>query len=262
ATDRATLAQSFAKAGYRTVAVMPGLRYPWPEGQFYRFNTIYNAEQLHYHGPAYGWWTIPDQYSLYRIHQLELGLRADRAPRFIFFPTINSHAPFAPLPPYQADWRVFDATTSREAASGVARSVALKERLDGAALAAAYIQSVRYNLAVVGGYLRQYAPPNMLFIIVGDHQPPAIVGGRGLSWQTPVHLFSRDPALLERFVSRGFRPGMRPGSEILGGIEAIGPLLLEALDETNPDSAISPLALPPASEQSEPLPSTLDNDPA
>ncbi|HRY15510.1 MAG: sulfatase-like hydrolase/transferase [Candidatus Competibacteraceae bacterium] len=237
ATDRATLAQSFAAAGYRTVAVMPGLRYPWPEGQFYRFNKIYNAEGLNYHGPAYGWWAIPDQYSLHRIHQLELEPVTGRSPRFIFFPTINSHAPFAPLPPYQPDWSVFDATVSQGAASGATGSVELNERLDGAALAAAYIQSVRYNLAVVGGYLRQYASPTTLLIVVGDHQPPAIVGGRDLSWQTPVHLFSRDPALLERFVARGFRPGMRPGSEVLGGIEEVGPLLLEVLNGANLDSA-------------------------
>jgi hypothetical protein len=237
ATDRATLAQSFAAAGYRTVAVMPGLRYPWPEGQFYRFDEIYNAERLNYHGPAYGWWAIPDQYSLHRIHQLELEPATGRTPRFIFFPTINSHAPFAPLPPYQPDWSVFDATASQAAASGATGSVELNERLDGAALAAAYIESVRYNLAVVGGYLARYAPPNALFIVVGDHQPPAIVGGRDLSWQTPAHLFSRDPALLERFVSRGFRPGMRPGPDVLGGIEEVGPLLLEVLNGANLDSA-------------------------
>ncbi|HRX70385.1 MAG: sulfatase-like hydrolase/transferase [Candidatus Competibacteraceae bacterium] len=233
ATDRATLAQSFAKAGYRTVAVMPGLRYPWPEGRFYRFDKIYNAERLNYRGPAYGWWAIPDQYSLYRIHQIELEPLANRAPRFIFFPTINSHAPFAPLPPYQPDWSVFDVAAHQEAVSTATRSVELNERLDGAALAAAYIQSVRYNLAVVGGYLRQYAPPNALLIVLGDHQPPAIVGGRDLSWQTPVHVFSRDPALLERFVARGFQSGMRPGPTLFGGIERVGPLLLEVLDEVN-----------------------------
>ncbi len=228
ATDRSTLVQSFAAAGYRTVAVMPGLRYPWPEGQFYRFAEIYNAERLDYHGPAYGWWAIPDQYSLYRIHRLELDPAMNRTPRFVFFPTINSHAPFAPLPPYQPDWRAFDAPAHAVAVSG---PVELNERLDGEALAAAYIQSVRYNLAMVGGYLRQYAPASALLVVLGDHQPPAIVGGREISWQIPVHLFSRDPALLERFMANGFQPGMQPGPTALGGIERVGPLLLEALDQ-------------------------------
>ncbi|MCP5195408.1 MAG: sulfatase-like hydrolase/transferase [Gammaproteobacteria bacterium] len=225
-TDRPTLVQSFAAAGYRTVAVMPGLRYPWPEGQFYGFAKIYDAKRLDYHGPAYGWWTIPDQYSLYRIHQTELDA-LDRAPRFVFFPTINSHAPFAPLPPYQPDWEHLDAPANEQTLSG---SIELSERLDGAALATAYIRSVRYNLAVVGGYLRQYALPDTLLIVLGDHQPPAIVGGREISWQIPVHLFSRDPALLERFLATGFQPGMQPAT-VLGGIERLGPLLLRVLDD-------------------------------
>lgn len=54
-----------------TVAVMPGLRYAWPEGAVYEFTAIYNAERLDYRGPAYGWWVIPDQYSLYRIHHTD-----------------------------------------------------------------------------------------------------------------------------------------------------------------------------------------------
>ncbi len=71
-SDRQTVVRRFADAGYRTVAVMPGLRYAWPEGQFYGFTEIYSAERLDYRGPAYGWWVIPDQYSLYRIHRTEL----------------------------------------------------------------------------------------------------------------------------------------------------------------------------------------------
>lgn len=222
-SDRQTVVRRFADAGYRTVAVMPGLRYAWPEGQFYEFTAIYNAERLDYRGPAYGWWVIPDQYSLYRIHHAELN-QMPRLPLFVFFPTINSHAPFMPLPPYQPDWRHFAALDGRNTAF---QAVEMNERLDGAALAAAYIESIRYNLVVLGGYLRQYAPTSALLLVLGDHQPPAIVGGREIPWQVPVHVFSRDPAVLERWVAVGFRPGIIPGSTVLGGIERIGLLLLE-----------------------------------
>ena len=223
ATDRPTLIRRFAAAGYRTVAVMPGLKFPWPEGRFYGFAEIYQPEQLAYHGPAYGWWVIPDQYSLYRIHRSEVE-QAGRAPLLVFFPTINSHIPFAPLPPYQPDWRDVDAL------SDPAEAVMAAEALDGPELAAAYVRSVRYNLTVLGGYLRQYAPPEALFLVLGDHQPPAVVGGRDLPWQVPAHLFSRDPALLARFTAAGFQPGIRPGSAALGGIERLAPLLLDTLD--------------------------------
>ncbi len=113
-------------------------------------------------------------------------------------------------------------------------SFELSERLDGAALATAYIESIRYNLDVLGGYLDQYAPANALLLVLGDHQPPAVVGGREIPWQVPVHVFSRDPAVLEQLMAAGFRPGMIPGPMALGGIERIGPLLLELEHEALP----------------------------
>ncbi|MFZ1640820.1 MAG: sulfatase-like hydrolase/transferase [Candidatus Contendobacter sp.] len=225
-SSRPTLVSRFAAAGYRCVALMPGLRHPWPEGRFYGFDRILDAGSLEYRGPAYGGWVIPDQYSLYRLHQVEVA-PADRPPLFVFFPTINSHAPFAPIPPYEPDWSRFDATPVAPVASG---GVELNERVDGAALAATYIQSVRYNLAVLGGYLRQHAPANALLLVLGDHQPPAIVGGREISWQVPVQVFSRDPDLIGAFQAAGFRAGVTPGPAALGGIESLGPLLLRVLD--------------------------------
>lgn len=228
-SDRRTLAHRFAEAGYRTLAVMPGLRYPWPEGQFYGFTEIYNAERLDYHGPAYGWWTIPDQYSLYQVHRTELA-QTDRPPIFLFFPTINSHAPFAPLPPYQPNWDDIEVPAGEGAAVA---EVKLAERLDGAALATAYRESVRYNLAVLGGYLRDYAPSNALLLVIGDHQPPAIVGGREISWEVPVHVFSRDPAQLERFIAAGFQSGMVPGTASVDGLEQMGLLLIQQIPPGN-----------------------------
>ena len=233
-SSRPTLVSRFAAAGYRCVALMPGLRHAWPEGRFYGFVSILDAASLDYRGPAYGGWVIPDQYSLYRLHRTEVE-PTNRPPLFVVFPTINSHAPFAPTPPYEPDWSRFD--TLLAAAPAASGEAALNERLDGEALAAAYIQSVRYNLAVLGGYLRQHAPANALFMVLGDHQPPAIVGGRDISWQTPVHVFSRDPELIGAFQAAGFRAGLTPGPAALGGVETLGPLLLRVLDSPLPASA-------------------------
>jgi hypothetical protein len=246
ASQRATLVSRFAAAGYRSVALMPGLRHAWPEGRFYGFDQILDAERLDYRGPAYGGWVIPDQYSLYRLHQTEVA-PADRPPLFVFFPTINSHAPFAPVPPYEPDWSRF------AAAPVTSGEVELIERLDGAALAAAYIQSVRYNLAVLGGYLRQHAPANALLLVLGDHQPPAIVGGRDIPWQVPVQVFSRDPDLIGAFQAAGFHAGVTPGPAALGGIDELGPLLLRVLD--------SPSPIPLAAARAEPMPGA-DDGPA
>jgi hypothetical protein len=178
---------------------------------------------------------IPDQYSLYRLHQIEVA-PSGRQPLLVFFPTINSHAPFAPLPPYHPDWSQVAAVSD---ATLLSAAVELSGRLDGAELAAAYVLSIRYNLEVLGGYLRQHAPTNSLLVVLGDHQPPAIVGGRDISWQVPVHLFSRNPAIIGAFQAAGFRAGMKPGATALGGIESLGPLLLRTLDSRATHAATS-----------------------
>ncbi len=236
-SDRSTLVARFAAAGYRTLALKPGLKYPWPEGWFYGFDQILDAQRLSYRGPIYGWWAIPDQYSLYWLHQTAV-TPAERAPLFVVFPTINSHAPFTPVPPYHPDWSVFDALFATTVASDV---VELNRRLYGPELAEAFIRSIRYNLQILGGYLSQYAPENALLLVLGDHQPPAAVGGQEISWQVPVHVFSRDPALIEASLKAGFKLGLMPGPAALGGIEELGPWLLRLLDSQQPPpSALAP----------------------
>lgn len=236
-SNRSTLVARFAAAGYRTLALKPGLKYPWPEGWFYGFDQILDARRLNYRGPIYGWWAIPDQYSLHWLHQTAVA-PAGRAPLFVVFPTIISHAPFTPVPPYHPDWSVFDDLFEATDASDV---MELNRRLHGRELAEAFLHSIRYNLQILGGYLRQYAPENALLVVLGDHQPPAVVGGREISWQVPVHVFSRDPALIEASLLAGFQPGLLPGPAALGGIESLGPWLLRLLDSQQPPpSALEP----------------------
>src|SRR5262249_2198370 len=91
---RDTLVKLFARRGFRTVGLMPGLRQQWPEGRFYGFDEIYGADRLAYRGPEFGWFALPDQFSLARFDQLEAD--AGPRPRFVFFPTISTHFPFSP----------------------------------------------------------------------------------------------------------------------------------------------------------------------
>ena len=75
--DRETLVRRFARAGYRTLAVMPGLRYTWSDGTFYGFEAVLDAQALDYQGPDFGWWRIPDQFTLARLDDRELGGRGE-----------------------------------------------------------------------------------------------------------------------------------------------------------------------------------------
>ena len=50
----------------------------------------------------------------------------------------------------------------------------------------------------------------MVLVIVGDHQPPALVSGEGASWNVPVHVIGRRAAVLDRLRAQGFRDGLAP----------------------------------------------------
>ena len=93
-----------------------------------------------------------------------------------------------------------------------------------------YLASMRYQYAWMSDYLRHWAPRPMVVIIVGDHQPPALVSGRGASWDVPVHVISDDPAWLQRLLGSRFVPGLTPPREALGPMPALTSVLLKAFD--------------------------------
>ena len=224
AQDRDTLVKLFGRRGYRTVAIVPGLLIAWPEGAFYGFDEIYDHERLAYRGPPFGWWSINDQYALARVDALEVG-DADRRPLFVFFSTISTHAPFTPAPPYQPDWArvVSEHPYDREELDR-----AWSDQPDWTNLAPSYVEALRYAYATVGGYLRLRADRDLVMILVGDHQPPALVSGEGASWNVPVHVIASRGALLDRLRARRFGDGLAPGPDAIARMDKLLPLLLDA----------------------------------
>ena len=71
-SDRFTLTGAFAKAGWRTVGWEPGVTRAWPEGAFYHYDQIVDSRTMGYHGPAFGWAPMPDQYALAALQRQEL----------------------------------------------------------------------------------------------------------------------------------------------------------------------------------------------
>jgi len=227
---RETIVTTFARRGYRTVALMPGLRQRWPEGAFYGFDDIYGATRLDYRGPEFGWFAVPDQISLARFDALEAS-RPARPPLFVFFPTISTHFPFSPTPPYQPDWarmlnvRPYD---------GPAIVRAYAREPDWTNFAPGYVDAVSYTYATLGGYLRAHADRDVVMIVLGDHQPAAAVSGEGAPWDVPVHVIASKAArqqILDRLRACGFRTGITPSRPPLGRMHALLPVLLAAFSE-------------------------------
>jgi hypothetical protein len=73
-------------------------------------------------------------------------------------------------------------------------------------------------------------------VVIGDHQPPAVVSGEGASWNVPVHIITDRPAILTALRANGFVDGIHPAGRSSGSLHELGAVLLRALD-TSVDAA-------------------------
>ena len=224
-TQRPTLVQHVNAHGYRSVGWMPGLQRPWPEGRFFGFSRTVDASGMGYAGLPFGPWRIPDQAAMALLHAQELATPPGplRQPRFVVFPTVNSHVPFRPIAPFVADWERLAGPapyTTLERAQALDEPASLRDPVP------AYVESIASTWHWLGAYLVDRAPPRLLTIVVGDHQPFAGVSGAGASWDVPVHVISDDAALLQRFKAAGFTPGLAPRQPALGGMHDLTRVLL------------------------------------
>jgi hypothetical protein len=225
-SDRPTLVGHFRAHGYRTYGLYPALSWDWPEKAFYGFDTFIDGPSLGYAGPKLGFWLIPDQVAAARFDAL-FPPAADGPPRLLFFPTISSHIPFRPVPPYQPDWeRLLTARPYDDAPL----AAALADEVDWLDLHRGYVGQIAYAYEWVGGWLGRPRPRPETVVIVGDHQPASSVSGPGARWDVPVHVVTADPVMLERLVAMGFVPGLEPAPAPLGAMHALTAMLLTAFD--------------------------------
>jgi hypothetical protein len=228
--QRETVVTTFKRHGYRTVALMPGLRQRWPEGSFYGFDDIYGATRLDYRGPEFGWFAIPDQFTLARFDEFERA-GSHAPPLFVFYPTISTHFPFSPTPPYQPDW---SRMLSNRPYDGPAIVTAYAKEPDWTSFGAGYVDAVAYTYATLAGYLTANTGRDRIYVLLGDHQPAAAVSGEYAPWDVPVHIIASvapghsRSTVLDRLKARGFNSGLTPRRPPLGRMHALLPLLLDA----------------------------------
>jgi hypothetical protein len=220
--ERTTLSNVYATMGYRPVALMPGVRADWPEGSFYDFAAIYSAAEINYNGPAFGWWRIPDQFALERLHALEIDPQP-RQPLFLLFTTITSHMPFRPTPPYQPN---VSRLLSDEPFDQKAVDASLALLPEWTNLRPAYADTLAYNFTYLNGYLRHHSDDDFVWVLIGDHQPPAAVSGPDVRWDVPVHIVTSDDAIIDTLIKQGFVDGMTPANQ---PISTIGELTVTLL---------------------------------
>jgi hypothetical protein len=206
-SGRKLLPAYFKDAGWRTIDIAPGIKAPSATAMAaWGFDHEILASELDYRGPSFGWFAIPDQFTLDRAATIRSAL-GPTPPVFTQLILVSSHIPFAPVPPYLADWD--DSGTFASVPATVMEEV--RRQPDWSRLAPEYLDSLRYDFTVLGGWLTSRMSGDGLIILLGDHQPPAIVGGQSQPpWTVPIHVLSRDPDLVAPFVAEGYVSGIIP----------------------------------------------------
>jgi hypothetical protein len=205
-----SLNRLFAEAGWKTAAVMPAITMDWPDAAYYGYNQILPAAGLGYRGKPFNWVTMPDQYTLSAFERLVRGPdRESGKPVMAEIALISSHAPWTPVA-HIIDWdnvgdgSVFD----EQAVSGDPPSVVWS---DPERVRRQYIATIDYSLQTLGSYMARFGK-DTVFVVLGDHQPAAIVTGPNASRAVPLHVVSGDAALIAQFEALGFSSGMMPAS--------------------------------------------------
>ena len=145
---------------------------------------------------------IPDQYALNFWH--DQVLNKSTSPNFLFFITLNTHAPFYLPPPITQNWKDLDAIlTSPNGGTRLETGPPIKR----------YSKEVSYILNVLKKFILENGNANSLFILMGDHQPAGMeymLHGKTDTYATPIHLISKDRNWIDLFREHGFTEGMVP----------------------------------------------------
>jgi len=208
-SQRPTLYHYAQKAGFQTVAVMPGIRLDWPEAEYFGFDVILDSHLLGYKGEPYNWVTMPDQYTLSAFDRLKRS-QSPRQPIFAQIALISSHAPWVPITPVIGWDAVGDGSIySQWANSGDPPEVVWR---DANRVRDQFRQSVDYSLQVAFSYAEQQYPNAPLIIILGDHEPARFVSqipGRDVA----VH-FIGTPEQITAINQWQWTPGLVPAQDL------------------------------------------------
>jgi hypothetical protein len=207
-TRRFTLSDAFDKAGWHTVSDSPDNGPSWPPGNsFYHYDQIYNRDNVGYHGPAFGYASMPDQYTLARFQQLELA--SGHKPVMAEIDLTSSHWPWAPLPtmvPWNkvGDGSIFDPMAAEsQSAITIGRSASIVRQ--------SYGRSMQYSLQALTSWVTELNDPNLVLILLGDEQPDTPITSPGASHEVPISIIARDPSVFRQIASWRWQDGLLPG---------------------------------------------------
>jgi phosphatidylglycerophosphate synthase len=207
ASKRFTLSDAFDKAGWHTVGDDPSDDPTWlPGREFYHYAQLYNQFNVGYQGPHFSYAKVPDQYTLAEFQRLEL--TPGHKPVMAEIDLDSSHSPWAPLPsivPWNkvGNGSIFDPMPARgESPLSIAGNASLVRQ--------AYGRSIQYSLHALTSWVTELNDPNLVLILMGDHQPAAPVTSPGASHTVPISIIARDPSVFRQIASWHWQDGLLP----------------------------------------------------
>jgi hypothetical protein len=208
-SQRFTLSDAFDKAGWHTVADDPSDEVTWKPGtSFYHYAQTYYRFDVGYHGPTFSYSAMPDQYTLAEFQRLEL--TPGHKPVMAEIDLTSSHIPWAPLPT-MVPWNkvgngsIFDSQPAEsESAAQVWRSNNTVKQFYG--------QSIQYTMTALTSWVTELNDPNLVLILLGDHQPHTSVSGPGATHDVPISIITRAPSVLKQMSSWHWQNGLQPAS--------------------------------------------------
>ncbi len=240
-SDLDMLSTIMRRSGYDTSVFMPGIRRLWPEGALLNFDRTFVAQDFGYSGVEFGYFFIPDQFTLERVPSL----LPSAGPRFAQIALVSSHYPFIPIPPFLENR---DDVMVPEAWAPAAKAAGSFTRQDWATPLDGYIDGVSYSLRSALDFVDRHTTPDDIVIVMGDHQPWTVISDDLGGHAVPIHLFTGRDEILRCFLQDGYNDGLDPDRDgPLYGMESIlQRLVLHFGDAAPAEDCAPPIGTPDA----------------
>jgi phosphatidylglycerophosphate synthase len=231
ASQRFTLSDAFRKAGWHTAADDPSDNVTWTPGfTFYHYDQLFDKLDVGYKGPTFSYSTMPDQYTLAEFQRNEL--TPGHKPVMAEIDLTSSHIPWAPLPtmvPWDklGNGSIFD--------SQPAKSETSAQVVAGNQTKQFYGQSIQYSMTALTSWVTELNDPNLVLILLGDHQPHTSVSGAGASHDVPISIVTRSSSVLAQMSSWHWQNGLLPAPNApLEPMDAFRNQFLNTFSSTTP----------------------------
>jgi phosphatidylglycerophosphate synthase len=206
ASQRFTLSDAFRKAGWHTAADDPSDNVTWTPGfTFYHYDQLFDKLDVGYKGPTFSYSTMPDQYTLAEFQRNEL--TPGHKPVMAEIDLTSSHIPWAPLPtlvPWEmvGNGSIYDSQPAKSKTSAQVVAAGQTKQFYG--------QSIQYSMTALTSWVTELNDPNLVLILLGDHQPHTSVSGPGATHNVPISIVTRSPGVLKQMSSWHWQNGLLP----------------------------------------------------